>query len=265
MSRPILTLTTDFGLHGSYVAEMKGVVLGLASDTTLVDVCHTITPQAVAEGAFVLERLIGAFPEGTVHLAVVDPGVGTARRLIAAEAAGQFWLAPDNGLLQRVLRVARPSRLVCIGDHVARQAPVSSTFHGRDLLAPAAAHLLRGGTLEELGPGVAPEALVSLADLDPTVRPDGVDGRVQFVDSFGNLITNIPASCLDGSENWVVKAGERLIHGLVKTYGDHPPGTAIALIGSGGYLEVAVVSGSAARMLGIGVGAAVTCHREVKL
>lgn len=264
MPRSILTLTTDFGLHGSYVAEMKGVVLGLAPNATIVDVCHTITPQAVAEGAFVLERLAGAFPEKTVHLAVVDPGVGTSRRLIAAEAGGQFWLAPDNGLLQRVFRVARPARLVSIGDHMARRSPVSSTFHGRDLLAPAAAHLLRGGPLAALGPAVAPEVLVPLGDLDPEARMDGFDGRVQFVDSFGNMITNIRESDLDQQKDWVVMVGDCRIHGFVKTYGDQAPGALVALIGSGGYLEVAVVNGSASQRLGLGVGATVSIVREVK-
>jgi S-adenosylmethionine hydrolase len=261
MRRPILTLTTDFGLHGSYVAEMKGVVLGLAPDAALVDVCHTIAPQAVAEGAFVLERLPGAFPIGTVHLAVVDPGVGTDRRLIAAEAAGQWWLGPDNGLFARVLRAHPPSRVFTLTNPALRRVEVSSTFHGRDLLSPAAAHLLRGGDEYDLGPAIAPEDLVPLPDLDPIPTASGLAGRVQFADSFGNLITNVPAGALTGRA-WAVSIGDRSIRRLARTYGEQAPGTLLALVGSTGYLEVAVVNGSAARTLGLGVGAGVVCTRE---
>jgi S-adenosylmethionine hydrolase len=262
MRRPLLTLTTDFGPHGGYVAEMKGVVLGMVPDATIVDVCHTIAPHAVAEGAFVLERLPGAFPNGTVHLAVVDPGVGTDRRLVAAEAAGQWWLGPDNGLFARVLRAHPPSRAFAITNAALRRHEVSSTFHGRDILAPAAAHLLWGDRPHLLGPEVDPGGLVPLGDLDPVATPDGLAGRVQCVDAFGNLLTNVPAAALAGG-GWTVEAGGQALGGLVRTYGERPAGTAVALVGSGGYLEVAVVQGSAARSLGLGVGSVVSCRREV--
>src|SRR5688572_6736094 len=143
MMRPgILTLTTDFGSEGPYVAALKGVILGLAPGTQLVDVSHAISPQNILEGAFVLAALVDAFPAGTVHLAVVDPGVGTDRRLIAASVADQWFVLPDNGLLSGVLRNRAPTEIHEITNPEIRRATVSPTFHGRDILAPAAAHLL---------------------------------------------------------------------------------------------------------------------------
>lgn len=263
MRRPILTLTTDFGLHGSYVAEMKGIVLSALPETVIVDVCHTITPQNVAEGAFVLERLADCFPNGTVHLAVIDPGVGTSRGLVAAEAAGQWWLAPDNGLLQGLLRERPPSRVVAIENPALWRSSVATTFHGRDILAPAAVHLLRGGAATELGADVEAARLVPLADLEPITLPNGFQGRVRFVDSFGNLITNIKKELLDSYSGWIVSAGGRTVRGMVSTYADNQNGDLISLIGSTGYLEIAVVNGGASRVLGVGVGATVTCVREV--
>ncbi len=145
MRPAILTLTTDFGSEGLYVAAVKGVVLGLAGHVQLVDVTHTISPQNILEGAFILSGLIDVFPKGTVHLAVVDPGVGTDRRLIVASVADHWFVLPDNGLLSAVVRDRPPSGIWEIANPAFRRVPVSATFHGRDILAPAAAHLLVGG------------------------------------------------------------------------------------------------------------------------
>ncbi len=263
MARPILTLTTDFGLRGSYVAEMKGTLLGLVPDVVFVDVCHTIAPQSLAEGAFVLERLAGAFPVGTVHLAIVDPGGRTSRGWVAAEAAGRWWLAPDNGLLSRVSRVQAPARVIALENQDTAHPWGASPFQGWEKVARAVAHLLREGVPLDLGSEVDPSRLVTLPDLDPVATPEGYQGRVQFVDSFGNLITNIHVECLNPASRWSTTLGESRLVGLVRGYEEAPPGAIVAMLGYTGYLEIAEVNGNAARTLGLGVGAAVTCLREV--
>jgi S-adenosylmethionine hydrolase len=256
----ILTLTTDFGPDGPYVAAMKGVVLGLAPGTTLVDVTHAIAPQNILEGAFVLAGLVDAFPAGTVHLAVVDPGVGTERRLIAASIADQWFVAPDNGLLSGVMRGRRSHQIREISNPALRRAVVSETFHGRDILAPAAAFLLRGGDPEELGPPL--DKVIRLANFEPRADDAGLIGEVIFRDTFGNLITNVPADRLADAPSWSVEIARERIDGLSRTYADHPPGTLIALIGSTGWVEIAAVNGDAARQLSAGPGTTVWFRRR---
>jgi S-adenosyl-L-methionine hydrolase (adenosine-forming) len=257
----ILTLTTDFGTHGPYVAAMKGIVLGLAPGTQLVDVSHAIAPQNILEGAFVLAAIIDAFPPGTVHLAVIDPGVGTERRMVAVAVSGQWFVAPDNGLLGGVVRGRRVEQIREISNPAIRRRVVSHTFHGRDIMAPAAAHLLRGDDPAELGP--ARDGLITLANFEPRDDDHGVVGEVIFRDAFGNLITNVPAERLATAPAgaWTVEiAGER-ITGLHRTYGEQPPGTLIALPGGTGWIEVAVVNGDAARQLTAGPGTTVWFRR----
>jgi S-adenosylmethionine hydrolase len=253
----ILTLTSDFGLHGPYVASMKGIVLGLVPEVRLVDVSHAISPQNIVEGAFVLSGIVGCFPPETVHLAVVDPGVGTARRLIAARMAGQWFVAPDNGLLSRVARHHTPEAVYEIDGQSVRLAEVSATFHGRDILAPAAAHLLLGRPADQLGPGR--HGLVTLPAIEPRRDEHEIVGEVIFRDAFGNLITNVPSPWVDGppADSWEVELAGQRIRGLGRTYGDHPPGTLLALPGSQGYLEIALVNGDASRYLDSGPGATV--------
>jgi S-adenosyl-L-methionine hydrolase (adenosine-forming) len=258
----ILTLTTDFGGDGPYVASIKGVVLGLAPGTQIVDVSHAIAPQEIAEGSFVLAEIVDSFPEGTVHLAVVDPGVGTERRLIAVEARGQWFVVPDNGLIGGVLRGKGPSGAWEIRNPELRRSVVSPTFHGRDILAPAAAHLLRGRDPSELGPPVTDLVLPSAPE--PIEDEDGLTGEVVFLDSFGNLITNIPRDRIGSvpSSAWTVEILGRTIDGLVRTYGERPPGTVVALIGSSDRVEVAVVNGDAARNLRARPGTPVQLRRK---
>ncbi|QEH38249.1 Adenosyl-chloride synthase [Aquisphaera giovannonii] len=253
----IATLTTDFGTDGPYVAAMKGVLLGLAPGTQVVDVCHTISPQNIVEGAFVLAGIVDAFPAGTVHLVVIDPGVGTDRRLIAARAADQWFVLPDNGLISGVTRLHEPEQIWEIKNPAVRRAVVSNTFHGRDILAPAAAHLLLGREPSELGPPVS--KLVRLRNLDPTRDAGGFQAEVIFRDTFGNLITNVGASLLADCppDGWVVEVAGRRIEGLSRTYGDQPSGSLIALVGSSGWVEVAVVDGDAGRLLTAGPGTSV--------
>ena len=263
MKANILTLTTDFGIGGPYVAAMKGVLLGLAPGTQIIDVCHTIAPQNILEGAFVLAGIVDSFPAGTVHLAVVDPGVGTDRRLIAARLLEQWFVLPDNGLISGVARGRILEGAWEITNPAIRRNVVSETFHGRDILSPAAAHLLRGADPAELGAPVS--KLDILRNFEPTPDGTGYVGEVIFRDYFGNLITNLNAAHLaeHPSDAWVVEiAGER-IEGLSRTYGEKPAGSAMALVGSSGWVEVAVVNGDAARQLNAGAGTTVWIRRKV--
>jgi S-adenosylmethionine hydrolase len=258
----IITLTTDFGLRGPYVAAMKGVLLGMVPGTQLVDVCHTIGPQNLVEGAFVLGAIVEAFPAGTVHLAVVDPGVGTDRRLIAVALADQWFVLPDNGLVTGVARGRTSAGIWEIANPVLARPRVSATFHGRDLLAPAAAHLVRGGDPAALGP--ARDSFVTLDNFEPTAQADGLLGEVLYRDAFGNLITNITDESLGGVPrgDWTVEVAGSRIAGLRRTYGESHPGTLVGLVGSSGQVEIAVVNGDASDRLGVGQGAAVRLRRK---
>jgi S-adenosylmethionine hydrolase len=262
-ARPgILTLTTDFGYDGPYVAAIKGVVLSLAPGTQLVDVSHAISPQNILEGAFVLAGVVDVFPRGTVHLAVIDPGVGTERRLVAVATAGQWFVAPDNGLLGGVLHGRKADEIREISNPEIRRREVSNTFHGRDILAPAASHLLRGGSPEELGP--LRDRVITLANFEPRKDEWGLVGEVIFRDAFGNLITNVPDHRLASAppHMWTIEVAGQKIEGLSRTYGEQPPGTLIALTGSTGWIEVAAVNGDAARRLTAGPGTTVWFRRS---
>jgi S-adenosyl-L-methionine hydrolase (adenosine-forming) len=260
----ILTLTTDFGADGPYVAAMKGVILGLAPGTQMVDVSHSIAPQNIAEGSFVLAGIVDFFPVGTVHLAVVDPGVGTDRRLIAVEAGGHWFVLPDNGLIGEVIRGREPSAIWEICNPDLRRSVVSPTFHGRDILAPAAAHLLRGGRPSDLGPSLG--SVVVLSPPEPLEDEQGLVGEVVFLDSFGNLITNIARDRFGLVEpaGWSVEILGHKIEGLIRTYGERPPGTLVSLIGSSNRVEVAVVDGDAARLLRAARGTPVRLVRRLE-
>jgi S-adenosylmethionine hydrolase len=263
MGRPaILTLTTDFGNDGPYVAAMKGVVLGLAPGTQFVDVAHTVAPQNILEGAFVLAEVFDAFPAGTVHLAVVDPGVGTDRRLIAVSVADQWVVLPDNGLITGIVRHHKPAGIWEINSPTLRRAPVSATFHGRDILAPAAAYLLRGGDPDRLGQ--TRTQVVTLRNFVPTADEHGYVGEVIFRDAFGNLVTNIAVGSLSDTppEIWTLEIAGVDIEGLGRTYADHPAGTLVAVAGSTGWIEVALVNGDAARHLSAGPGTTVRLRRK---
>ena len=243
----IITLMTDFGTADGYVAEMKGVLLGLAPGAAVVDLAHDIPPGDIAAGAYVLGRAWAAFPEGTVHLAVVDPGVGTPRRALAAETGGCRLVAPDNGLLSRVLD-SGPASIVSLA------APPDSarTFHGRDLFAPVADRLALGAALSELGEPVTDAVRIA----GPALSREGRDmvGAVVHVDRFGTLITNIPARKV--APSGIVRLGPYDLV-LRSTFGDVPSGDPVAFIGSGGTVEIAVRDGRADTLLGATRGAVV--------
>jgi len=243
----IITLLTDFGTADSYVGEVKGVLLSLAPEAAVVDVTHDIAPGDIAAASYVLGRLWRRFPAGTVHLAVVDPGVGTRRRALAADVAGHRFVAPDNGLLSDVFAAAH-------ADVVSLRVPDGSsrTFHARDVFAPAAARLARGAALPELGTAVS-----DLVHLPPRrLRTEGADliGQVVHVDRFGTLVTNVPASGI--APGTAVRLGGHTV-AVHATFGDVPPGSPVAFVGSGGTLEIAVRDGRAETVLGVMRGAEV--------
>lgn len=247
----IVTLTTDFGTRDPYVAQLKGVLLAGCEDVRIHDLTHEIAPQDVLEGALFLAAAAPTFPPGTVHLAVIDPGVGTDRRAIAASVGGQHVVCPDNGLLTLLARRAPIEEVRSIERASLRREPVSPTFHGRDLFAPAAAFLACGGALEGLGPPVADPVEL------PLPRPHHEGGRllgeVLHVDRFGNAITNLGRSDIEaitGGRTASIEAGGRQLP-LARTYGDVAEGEALALIGSADLIEIAVRNGSAAATFGL--------------
>jgi S-adenosylmethionine hydrolase len=257
MARPIIALLTDFGLRDHYVAAMKAVALGICPEATLVDISHEIAPQDVTGAALELLACVRFFPRDTVFLVVIDPGVGSRRRAIAAAAGSHRFVAPDNGVLSPVLRQASDARVVELANPRYARPEISRTFEGRDRFAPAAAWLATGLDLDALGPRV--ENLVDLALPVAERRDDALCGEVVRVDRFGNLITNIDratlAVFLSGSRGAVEIAGR--VAPVVATYADAPGGGLCALVSSADRLEIAVNGGSAAALLAAQRGAAV--------
>jgi S-adenosylmethionine hydrolase len=247
---PIVTFTTDFGAHDGYVGALKGVVLSLAPQATLVDIAHGVPARDVAAGAVALAQAAPLFPPGTIHVAVVDPGVGGARADLIVAAAGSFFIGPDNGVLSLAAR--EPRQIHRIEAPAFRREPVSPTFHGRDVFAPAAGRLAAGAAIAEAG-----SAQASMVELGapPLHRRDGViEGEVIHVDGFGNLITSLPAEVvarMSPDATIEVEGGAgRFEPQLGRTFSDVESGALIAYIGSGGQLEIARRDGSAARRLG---------------
>jgi S-adenosylmethionine hydrolase len=253
----IVALLSDFGTRDHYVGSMKGVVLSVCPAATLVDLTHDIPPQDILSGALTLRDAYRAFPAGTVFLTVVDPGVGSARRAIAADAGGYRFTGPDNGVLWLALEDAGTPRIVELRERKFARSQVSRTFEGRDRFAPAAGWLARGMDVAAFGPVVSDPTRLVVPQ--PLVGHDTIDGEVLSVDRFGNLITNISASILQGfpTTRVGVSIGGRTIDGIVGTYADADAHTPCALIGSNGYLEIAVNGGSAASVLHVGRGAKV--------
>jgi S-adenosylmethionine hydrolase len=253
----IITFTTDFGVSSPYVAAMKGALLRVCREVTLVDIAHGIRPQDVRQAAVVLADVTPQFPAGSLHVAVIDPGVGTSRLLLYAEIGEQRYLAPDNGVLSYLARRSKLTRIIALTTEQYWQATVSTTFHGRDKLAPVAGHLARGLLAESLGPAVPPDSLVQLAWNEPQFTAEDIRGEVLTVDSFGNIITNIDGAALSqwGARGPVrIELCGRSINGTVSTYGNERPGTLIALADSQSRLEIAQVNGNAAAELQPGPG-----------
>jgi len=255
---PLITLTTDFGQGSPYVAQMKGVILSINPDARIVDVTHAVPPQDIRQGALVLADTTPLFPAGTVHVAVVDPGVGTSRAIIFAEIGAQRYICPDNGLLTNLASRQMPSKMRSIENQAWFRRPVSATFHGRDIMAPAAAHVSLGLDPDELGPPHNQLATIVLPGA--VMAANRIQGEVTAIDSFGNLVTNISREMLAAAptdDRLGVFCDEHETRGLFAAYADQPPMTLIALIGSSDMLELAIVDDSAKIMLGVQVGAPV--------
>ncbi len=256
----IVTLLTDFGLRDPYVAAVKGVLLSLNPQLHLVDISHLIPPQDVFTGAFVLGQAYPFFPPDTIHLAVVDPGVGTARKAIIVSAGGQYFVAPDNGILSYVYSLSEEFTVYEItADHYFRK-PICHTFHGRDIFAPIAGWLSKDIPLRQFGPRLEKPVRLKIP-VPAKVRESVLQAAVLAVDQFGNLITNlrpadIPIYC--GQEgSCKVLAGKREITSFRRTFGDGKPGELFVVHGSSGYLEIVMREGSAAAELGLKPGAPV--------
>lgn len=276
----IITLTTDFGLTDAYVAAMKGVILSINPEANIVDICHTIKPQNIAEAAFVLSTAYPFFPRGTIHVVVVDPGVGTERRAIILKTPTACFVAPDNGVLNYVVQEYLVKPRVAASQHLAElgpgleavaitkpkywRSPVGDTFHGRDIFAPVAARLSLGQPPLEFG-----EKITNLTVL-PIPKPHkgangSLVGHILHIDSFGNLITNVNRHDLpEARETITVEVGGRLIKGLSRTYAEGQG--LLTLIGSSDYLEISLKEGNASAYLNAKVGdeVKITTHKGGK-
>lgn len=265
--RTIITLTTDFGLTDAYVAAIKGVILGINPEATLVDICHTIEPQNILQAAFVLNTVYEFFPQGTIHLVVVDPGVGTKRRAIILKTPLAYFIAPDNGVLSYIMlphsleplkNRSQPVRLragleaFAITRPQFWRSPVSPTFHGRDVFAPVAARLSLGLSPADFGERI--NSVIALPYPLPRRAEDGaLTGCIMHIDRFGNLITNIKSNDLpQGKQSIDITIGGHVINGLVRTYAEGKD--LMALIGSSDHLEIALKDGCASAFLGAKIG-----------
>lgn len=255
MPRPIITLTTDFGHSDHYVGVMKGVILRIAPEAAIIDITHDLAAYEIAEAAFVVEQTYRYYPKKTIHVVVIDPGVGTSRRPILVEAAGQYFIAPDNGVLTPVMKNEK---------HKARELkavkyflnPVSRTFHGRDIFAPCAAHLAKGATPARFGKLIQNHMRLHMPEPTRTSKRAWT-GSVLRIDRFGNMITNYSTKEFAWIESrpFEMAVGMRQVSRIALNYSDCEPGDLFLIHGSSGYMEISASQSSAAKMVGCGVGA----------
>jgi len=256
---PLITLLTDFGMKDHFVGVMKGVIASIAPAARVIDITHEVEPYAVSQARFLLGQSWPYFPKGSIHLAIVDPGVGSSRRPILVQAQGHTFVGPDNGLFSDLLEAPHVKTRL-ISNRKFMLGEVSSTFHGRDVFAPIAGWLAHGVAASHFGPPIA----------DATVIPDrGIQsslgrwtGEVVHVDHFGNLTTNLPASCVARSDSFILKIAALELREISPSYSAMAPRAPAIVLGSSGFLEIAVNQDSAARLLGLGVGARVELSLE---
>jgi len=252
MRNPIITLLTDFGTKDHYVASMKGVILNINPQCILIDITHQVNPHDIQKGAFLLANTYSYFPKGTIHLSVVDPGVGGGRKAILLVTQNYFFVGPDNGLFTLIAQREKVKQVVVLTKRKYFLPKVSMTFHGRDIFAPVAAHLSLG-----IKPKVFGYEIGSLEELEfekPIIKERKLLGEILHIDTFGNLVSNIDEEKLFRfiqSRPFVIRAGREAIYGLKKGYWEGKKGELIALLGSGGFLEISVREGNAQKMLGV--------------
>jgi S-adenosylmethionine hydrolase len=248
-----VTLLTDFGTRDGYVAAMRGVIAQISPEAVVEDASHEVPPGDVLFAAWTLARYWNLYPTGTVHVVVVDPGVGSSRRGVIVQADERYLIAPDNGVLTRALSDAQQQRAFEISNASLLRQPISTTFHGRDVFAPVAAHLANGTAVSAFGPSI--DSLVTIEMPEPRRAGGVIHGVVVMSDHFGNLVTNIPGDWI--SRNACVEVGGVAVGALRSTYADAAPGETLALIGSLELLEISVRDGSAEETLRIGRGSAI--------
>jgi S-adenosylmethionine hydrolase len=256
--RKIITLTTDFGLQDYYVSAMKGVMLQEAPDVRFVDISHNIPSQDIMAGSWVLKNAAEVFPKGTIHLVVVDPGVGTHRKPLALKIGSQYFVGPDNGIFS-LLTEQESFKAVELTNPSYRRDQTSSTFHGRDIFAPAAAHLSNGVNLDDLGESV--DELQTYHWAVPIADKNGIEGWIIHIDKFGNLITNISSALIEkviGQDEVRIYVGNTILDSIEQMFAAVPEDEPVAYIGSSGMLEVGINKGDAQQMLGIQKGARIS-------
>jgi S-adenosylmethionine hydrolase len=255
----VVTLLTDFGERDFFVGAMKGVILAINQDARMVDVSHDIPPHKVQEAAFVLKGAYPHFPPGTIHLAVVDPGVGSSRRSIIVDAGAHLFVGPDNGIFTWVLK-DRPCRVIELTEAQFFLPEVSDTFHGRDIFAPVAGHLSLGvHKSESFGRFIEDPVVMSFPE--PVLEHGKITGEVIHIDRFGNLITNIPKMMIRGRvkpEEVSISVGDNTLEGISRSYSRKKPGELLSVIGGADLLEVSVNMGNAMEVLGVETGERVT-------
>lgn len=252
----VLTITTDFGLTNGFVGVMKGVIYGIAPDVKIVDISQLISAQNVLEGAYTMWRALPFFPPGSVHVGVVDPGVGTERRPIGAHLGDQYFIAPDNGLLTPLILDAEQNNEVMEFVHLDNPKywlpKVSNTFHGRDIFAPTGAHLAAGVPMSEMGTPITDPIRLEMPR--PEKTENGWLAHVTIIDIFGNLTTDLPAEALDRNQDVIIRIYGREIDGIIESYGHREVGDLVAVVDSEDYIEVSVVNGNAQRALNAQTG-----------
>lgn len=254
----IITLTTDFGLQDYYVSAMKAVILGISPDVRMIDISHDIPPQDIMAGSWVVKNSTPLFPDGTIHLVVIDPGVGTEREPVALKVGNQYYVGPDNGIFSLLIEDRDFEAVRLNNEKYWREGP-SNTFHGRDIFAPVAAHISQGVPLDDLGEAI--NKLVTYRWASPIADKDGLQGWIIHIDKFGNLVTNLSESLInDTLDDSSVKIyiGNTILEDIVNTFGSVPEGEPAAYIGSSGMLEIGINKGSAEEMLGVQKGAQIS-------
>ncbi len=255
----LISLTTDFGIQDGYVGVMKAVIYGIIPDVKIIDISHQIAPQNVLQGGLTAINHFRYFPEDSIHIIVVDPGVGTARRPMAAKIGTQYYVGPDNGVFSPMIEQGRqfswPMEFVCLDNPAYWLEKISSTFHARDIFSPVGAYLAKGIPLNEIGTPIVDPVILALPN--PKIKRDRVIGEVIYIDRFGNLRTNVRQDHLQGfnqSFSLTVRIAGHAIDKLVNTFGDAEPGQLVALVREDGPLGISLVNGNAAEKLNVAVG-----------